>query len=208
MCIGGGGASDRYAREQREAEAQRQARIKQGMGAINDQFSQFDDQFYQGRADAYTQFAMPQVNRQYDDAFRGLTYALARQGIGRSTEGNRRQANLVGDYDLNRQGVVDRSLEASANARRSVEDTRSGLIGDLYATADPAAAAQAALSRAAYLGTPQAPSPIGQLFANTLDGLNSYQSARAEQDAYRAALGYYGMSPGSYGGSGRNYGGG
>jgi hypothetical protein len=207
MCIGGGGgASERYAREQRAEEKARQARIRSGMLSIDRQFDRFDDGFYQQRADAYTRFAMPQLNQQYDNAFRGLTFALARQGIGASTEGNRRFGDLRGDFDMNRQAVVDRSMEASANARRSVADARAGLVADLHATADPAAAIAAALSRAAYLGTPQAPSPLGQLFVNTLDGLNTYQAYRNDADAYRSAMGAYGIG-GNYGGSGRNVGG-
>jgi hypothetical protein len=207
MCMGGGSsASDRYAREQRAAEQARQSRIRQGMGQINAQFSKFTDDFYNQRADAYQRFAMPQLDQQYADASRGLTFALARQGIGQSSEGNRRFGDLQGQFDLNRQGIVDQSLASAADARRAVEDARAGLVSDLYATADPAAANSAALSRAAYLSTPQAPSALGQLFANTLDGLNTYQAYRNDADAYRSALGAYGIGgPGT--GSGRNIGG-
>lgn len=203
MCFGGGGASDRYANEQRAAEQQRQSRIRQGVSAIDNQFAGFDDNFFDGRSKAYLDFAAPQINQQYGDANRGLVYALARQGLGQSSEGTRRFGNLLQDQQLAQQGMVDKSLQVATDARKSIEDTRSGLMSDLYATADPAAAAKNATSRAAYLSTPQGFSPIGQLFANALDGLNTYQSARQDSQDYNNALNAFGLSntPAS---SGRN----
>lgn len=58
MCFGGGGG-DGGAAQARADEQARQARIKQGVGRINEQFNQFDDSFYQGRKDAYRAFATP-----------------------------------------------------------------------------------------------------------------------------------------------------
>lgn len=207
MCMGGGGEeSDRYAREQREAEVQRKARITQGMGAIDKNFGKFDDAFYGKQSQAYLDFAMPQINDQYDNAYRGLKFALHRQGIGSSSEGNRRTSVLSGDYALNRQGAVDKSREVGMNARRSIEESRSSLISDLYNTADPAAAAAGSLSRSAYLGTAPAFSPIGTLFANSLDGLNTYNASRQDAESYNSALRSFGLS-GMPTSSGRNIGG-
>lgn len=208
MCLGGGGGkeSDRYAREQREAERQRKARIKQGMSAVESTFSQFDDDFFDQQSQAYLDFVTPQINQQYDDAQRGLMFALARQGIGASSEGNRRYGNLAQDYQLQRQQAVDQSREVATQARTNIENARSGVIQDLYATADPAAASKSALSRASYLSSTPSFSPVGQLFTTALDGLNSYQTARQDQQAYNAAMRAYGMS-GMPTSSGRNVGG-
>jgi len=202
MCSGGG-ASDQYAREQRADEQARKRRIVQGMSNINTQFSKFDDAFYGKQSNEYLDFAMPQINDQYTDAGRGLAFALSRQGIGQSSEGNRRYGKLSQEYSLNRQGAVDKSREVSMNARRQIEDARSGLVADLYATADPAAAAKGAISRAAYLNVAPTFSPVGQLFANTLDGLNTYQAARQDSQAYNDALNAFGLSN-TPDGSGRN----
>jgi hypothetical protein len=206
MCFSSGGASDRYASEQRAAEQVRKSQINRGMGAIESQFNKFDNKFYDQQSQNYLDFAMPQVNQQYGDATRGLGYALARQGIGASSEGNRRYGNLLQDYQLNRQGVVDKSRDVAATARSNIEAARSGVIQDLYSTADPAAAAKSALSKAQYLAVPQAPSAVGQLFVNALDGLNTYQSAKSDAEAYRGALSANGVS-GMPTGSGRNIGG-
>lgn len=190
----------------RRLEDERQARIKTGMGQINDQFNRFDDAFYKGRSDAYMNFAMPQLDQQYEDAHRGLTFALARQGIGESAEGNRRFGNQRQEYDLNRQMVVDRSIQAGADARRSVEDARAGLIQDLHNTSDPAAANAAALQRATYLQSNPAMQQLGTLFGNGLNGLNTYQNAKDDATNYNAALSMFNLP--SSNGSGKNYGGG
>lgn len=208
MCGGGGGSADRIAREQRQEEKARQGRIQHGMALIDQNFSKFNDDFYNQRAQAYTNYAMPQLDQQYDDTYRNLQFALARQGIGQSSEGNNRYGRLSQDYGIQRQGVIDKSMDASADARRGVEDARAGLVMDLQNTANPTAAAQAALNRSAYLSQGPALSPIGQVFGNTLDGLNTYQSAKSDAEAYRAALGQYGLYNNSGGGgSGRNHGG-
>jgi hypothetical protein len=205
MCTGGGGASDQYAREQRAEEQARKARIQQGMSAIDQNFSKFDDGFFGQQSKAYLDFAMPQVNQQYDNAYRGLQFALARQGIGASSEGNRRYGNLSQDYQLQRQGAVDKSREVAMGARRSIEDARSGVVSDLYATADPAAAAKSALSRAQYLSATPSFSPVGQLFVGALEGLNSYQYQKQDTENYNSALRAFGI--GNAGDSGKNYGG-
>jgi hypothetical protein len=206
MC-GGGGASDQYAREQRAAEQARQSRITQGRANIYNNFAKFDDNFFKGRRDAYTSFAMPQLDQQYGDTIRNLTFALARQGIGASSEGNRRWGNLSQDYGLQRQQVVDKGFEVENDARRQVEDSRSALMQDLQATADPYAAARGATARATYLSAPQALSPLGTLFVNTLNGLNTYRDAKSDQEAYNAAMSTYGIGSSQPGGSGKNYGG-
>jgi hypothetical protein len=120
MCIfgGDGGAGDE-AKRARAEEAARQARIKTGIGGIDSAFSGFDSNFYDGRKQAYLNFAMPQLNEQHDDAYRGLTYQLARQGLNESSTGADRFGRLQKTYDMNRQGVVDKGMETANNARRA-----------------------------------------------------------------------------------------
>lgn len=206
MCFGGGGESDKYAKEQRAAEQARQQRITMGLGSIDKQFSRFDDPFFAKQSQAYLDFAAPQIKQQYGDANRGLVYALARQGIGQSSEGNRRFGNLLQDQQLAQQGMVDKSRDVATSARKQIEDTRSNLVADLYATANPGAAAAGAISRAAYLMQPPGFNPVGQLFTNVLDGLNTYQSYKQDKQDYGSALNAFGLSN-LPNGSGRNIGG-
>lgn len=203
MC--GGAPKDTTAADMRAAEAARQAKIQTGMSSINKTFNQFNDAFYQNRFNDYINFAMPQFNQQFSDSNRALTFALARQGIDQSSEGARRFGKLINEANISRQGVVDQAYAAENQARKAVEDARSGLVADLYASANPTAAASASVHRAAYLAQPQGYSPIGQLFSNVTAGLNSYRQAYDDQMAYNNAVNQYGLNIGGFGGgSGRN----
>lgn len=61
MCFGGGGGGDGGAAQARADEMARQARIKTGVGNINQKFEKFDDGFFKGRGQAYTNFATPRL---------------------------------------------------------------------------------------------------------------------------------------------------
>lgn len=196
---------DNGSAQDRQNEIARQQRIKDGTARINATFDQFNPAFYEGQKKAYFDFAMPQLNDQYDNTFRGLTFALARQGIQESSEGAKRFGDLTKEYAINRQGVVDKGFDVANTTRQNVENARSGLMSDLYVSSDPLAAAQSSVNRAAYLSKPESFSPLAPLFLNTLSGLNSYNQARSDQLAYNEAASRYGFDSGGSGsGSGRN----
>lgn len=202
MCGGGGG--DDGSKEARIREEQRQARIKQGMASIDQTFSQFDDGFFDSRANAYQRFAMPQLEDKYTDALSTLTAALSRSGLLQSSVASNKNANLAKDYQLQRQNIVDQGIEQATNARRDIENARSALAMDLNATADPAAAAAAAQARAKIATQQPSFSPLGMLFQNVASGLADYQEARAYNRAFAPGGG---QSYGTGGaGSGRNVG--
>lgn len=197
MCGGGG---DDGSAEARAREEQRQARIRQGMGSINQTFSQFDDPWFNRQRDAYVGYAMPQVEDQYNNALTSLTAALSRSGMLQSSVAANKSANLSKDYSLQRQGVVDAGIGQATQARRDLENSRSALVTDLYATADPAAAAAGAQARAKIATQPQEFSPLGVLFQNAAAGLADYNEARAYNRAFSPGGG---ASYGTSGSAGR-----
>ena len=183
MCFGGGGGDDGAA-EARQREEQRQARIRQGMSAIDKNFRAFDDNFFNQRRDAYVAYATPQLNEQYDDALTQLTAALSRSGALQSSEGAKRTAKLKRDFDIQRQGLVDKGTELSTQARSDLENARSSLVTDLYATADPAAAAAGAAARAKIASATPGYTPLGQLFQDITAGFADWAEARAYNKAF------------------------
>lgn len=202
MCTSSG---DDGSAELRKREEERQARIKQGMASIDSTFSQFDDPFFDRRKQAYISYAMPQVEDQYNNALTTLTSALARSGLMQSSVAARKSGDLSKQYSLQRQNVVDQGLDAATSARRDLENSRSALVTDLYATADPAAAAASAQARAKIATQQPSYSPLGMLFQNAASGLADYSEGRMYNRAF-AAPSNYNYSSGS--GSGRNVGGG
>lgn len=201
MCGGGG---DDGSAEARRREEERQARIRSGMRSIDQTFSQFDDPFFDRQRDAYVRYAMPQVENQYEDALGTLTAALARTGglsSIRSSVASRKNADLNRDYSLQRQNVVDQGIGQATQARRDIENSRSALVSDLYATADPAAAAAGAAARAKIATQQPSYSPLGMLFQNVAAGLADMSEARSFSRAFAAGAG--GGTYGTSGGSGR-----
>jgi hypothetical protein len=167
-------ASSEEARRARADEEARQARIRQGTSKINTTFdTQFNSDFFAGRRDAYTGYAMPQVDDQYRDTQKELTFALTRAGLLDSSVRGQKTADLQKRYDLNKQQVGDQAIASAGETKNAVEDARSNLIATLNATGDAQGAANSAISRASALSTPAAFSPLSNLFADFTAGLGT-----------------------------------
>jgi len=184
MCFGGGGG-DGGAAQARADEQARQDRIKQGVGNINQKFDKFDDGFFKGRGQAYTNFATPQVNDQYKQVSDQLAFSLARTGLDQSSEKARQGGVLMRDNALARQTLAEGATTEATKARQAVEDQRNALISQVNMTADPEMAAQNALRSAGIMEQQQAFNPVANLFANTTGMLGAAQNA-----------GYYSGGPG------------
>ena len=176
MCTGGGGG-DGGAAQARADEAARQARIKQGTQSIDKSFGGFDDNFYKGRERAFVNNAIPQLNGQFVDTQRNLTYNLARQGLTASSEAARNAGELQRQYNDNRAQIAAQGMDYANETRNQVEQNRSELLAQLNATSDPAAAASSAVNRADVLAAQRSFSPLGQLFANTTGLLGNAATA-------------------------------
>lgn len=169
MCFGGGGPDP--AEEARKAEQKRQGSIRQGMGGIDAAFGQFDDNFFNQRRDAYMNYALPQLNDQYASARKNLIYALSRNGNLQSTAGAERMGALKKQYDAQSLAVKSQADQIANQTRSDVENSRSDIVSQLEASADPGAASTAALNRARLLTAAPAFSPLGALFQNVTAGL-------------------------------------
>ena len=181
--MGGKSGGGEAARARADEEA-RQARIRSGTASINDTFdSQFTDDYYSQRRDAYTNYATPQLEDQYADAQKQLTYALARGGLLDSSIRGSKLGELQQQYALQNQDIADKALASETDARNAVEDARSNLITTLNATGDAEQAASTAISRASALSQPAAYSPLTSLFADFTDALGT-QAALSKANSY------------------------
>ena len=174
MCFGGGGG-DGGAAQARADEMARQARIKQGIGNIDESFKRFDDGFFSGRKDAYRNFVTPQVNDQYKQVGDQLAFSLARTGLDQSSESARQQGVLMRDNAAARQSIAEGATAEATKARQAIEDQRNSLISQVNMTSDAEMAGQNALRAAGILEQQQAFNPVANLFANTTGMLNAAQ---------------------------------
>jgi len=197
----GGGGNNEAARA-REEEAARQGRIRQGTNQIDSIFSRFNDDFFRKQRDSYTNYALPQLQQQRDDAARDLTFALDRTGqLGGSVRAQK-TGELQRLFDLNEQQIRDQALAHESQARTGVENARADLVGMLNATGDTQGAVNSALSRATVLTQPQAYSPLGQLFAD-FTGALGIQAAQERAAAASGGMYRPRYDTGLFGGSGR-----
>src|SRR3546814_928278 len=150
MCdalFGGGGNSDAAEAARRDEEA-RQARIRAGMGQIDQTFSQFNDDYFDTRSKAYLDYATPQLEDQFAKAKEQLIFALSRGGNLNSSVAGERLADLTKQYDRNRTALADRGLALANDARSKVESARSDLVAQLQGSAEPTSGAAQAAERA------------------------------------------------------------
>lgn len=188
MCFGGGSA-DKDAKRARREEDARKARIQQGTAGINTTFNtNFSEPYFANQRQAYIGYATPQLDDQYKDANKQLTFALARTGTLDSSARATQAGELQKLYDINKQGVVDQARTYESQARGSVEDARAGLISNLNVTGDATQAANAALARANALSAAPAYQPLVGAF-------NAFTSGLGVQAAQERAAS---MSGGSY----------
>lgn len=181
-------AAKRAAAEQRAREEARQAQIRQGTQSIDDIFGRnFNDGFYNGRKQSFIDYASPQLEDQYGDARKALTFSLDRGGVLDSSIRADKFGELEKLYAQNRQQIGDQALSYEGEARNNVENARAGLLQMLNSSADASGVANQALSRAQALSAPQAYSPLSQLFATFTSGLGQ-QAAQERAEAMSGGL--------------------
>jgi hypothetical protein len=160
MCGGGDGG----AAESRQMEIDRQNRIKAGIAAVNDAFVGFDNSFYAKQKSNYNAWAMPQLNRQYNQQLDQLKYGLARTGLGSSSAGARAKSDLTFDMNLASQQIASQAKDYEMRTRSQVEGARADLISQAVSTTDPQNAANRALSAATANASGPGYTPLGALF--------------------------------------------
>lgn len=192
--------SAQIARQQEEA---RQAAITSGTQRVNDVFSKFDDNFYNGVTKASNDYYLPQIDNQYKNAHRDLVLALGSSGILNGSAGARQLGQLDQEYQTQRGNYANQGVAAAQSERGTVEKDRADILSQLSASADPSAAAATASAQAASLTAPPVFSPIGQLFSSfATQGANNIAAARLGYPNFASGLFRPGTSSG--GGSFKN----
>lgn len=145
---------------------------------------------------AYLDFAQPQLQDQYGDAQKQLTYALANQGqLGGSISGDR-FGKLDRDFQLQQQEVGDRARGYATRARGDIEQQRQSLLSTLNSTADVNAVTTSARNQVGTMQQMPSFSALGPLFQNATAGLGSHMSGRQNNEINQRTQGIiYGGDP-------------
>lgn len=186
MCGGGGSKGDGGAAER---ERQRQANIQSGYNQIQSIFGGFNDDFYNQRSAAYTDYANPQLDEQYSKALENLTYSLSRNGRLDSSVAGERKAKLQKDYDLRKTEITDRGMQYGNDARSAVERSRADLVSLNSNLANPATIANEAQNRLSGLQAMPTFEPLAPLFVNVAENLGTQADLeRRSQARYNTGL--------------------
>jgi hypothetical protein len=176
--MGKKGGGDGGAAQARADEMQRQEKIRSGTARVDDIFkTNFNDEFYANRQKSFLDYATPQLEDQYADARKQLTFALDRGGQLDSSIRAAKEADLQKEYDKQKQSVADQGLTYKTQAQTSVEDARANLVSMLNATGDAEGAAQSAISRSQALSAPPSYSALGPLFQTFTSTLGTQAAA-------------------------------
>lgn len=174
----GGNNSDgsEYARQQ---DTERQQRINEGKAAIDQTFAGFDDSFYNKRAAAYEDYAVPQMADQLHTTRNSLAAQLARRGLMKSGAAISSNASLDKFAQGKTQEIADTAQNEANNLRSQVEDSRSNVTSQLIASGDPSLASTGALAAAKSVQTNPSFKPLGNLFNDWTEIWGANQVARS-----------------------------
>lgn len=153
-------------------EVERQGDVRYGRKAIDQNFKQFNNGYFDDYRQDYEDFYNPQIEEQFGDARGKLIAALAGRGTLESTAGFGKIADLQKEKDLAATTVANDAIGAANNLRGDVEAARANLYSMNEAAADPKSMNAMAKGQATALVAPPRFNPLGQVFANFLAPMN------------------------------------
>ncbi|MGI9305771.1 MAG: hypothetical protein ACR2P5_00540 [Gammaproteobacteria bacterium] len=142
MCGGGGGGVE----QQLAFERERQARINQTVGLVNEAFA--DPAREEAYADQYRnvlELNRRELDRQHDNTARSLRFALARRGTAGGSADIDAREELLRRYNENVLRTAETAERSTNDLRRSDEQSRLSLIAQSQAGLDATSATQGAL---------------------------------------------------------------
>lgn len=138
----------------------------------------FDDAFYNNFRQQVLDYYNPDEAKQYSEAQRDLTYNLARAGTLQSSTAADKQGDLAYNDALQKANIVANANAQTGNLQNQIQQNKSDLINQLYATDDPTEAANMA-ETSAHASQLQNPTltPAAALFTPALSAAGSAATA-------------------------------
>jgi len=190
------GGSD-SGKQLRAEQLARENQMRETTNQINQVFGGYGPGFYKAREQAYLNFALPELSRQYQETRKNLVFNLANRGLLQSNVGGTLASSL--DYETNRQkqAVADTAIAESNKLREQMEQARSSSISLALAGLEPSQAYSSALETASRASSPSPFVPVGQFFN---DWSRNYLASK-QNEAYQQA--YSGMPSLTYPSAGK-----
>ncbi len=180
----------RFAAEERAREEARQAQVSAGQAAIENNFSQFDDDYYSGIADQYTDYATPQLQEQHNQALRRLKANLGRGGRLGSSVAAQEESRLGRSFSDELLNIASQGRQYANQHRGAVGSAYNSLLSQNQGLADSASASNAAQREAARLSVIPEFEPIGQALALASEFAVKRNAAETQRRLYNTANPY------------------
>jgi hypothetical protein len=143
---------------------QQQQALAQGSAGITKAFSGFTPAFYQGREQAYENYALPQLGQQYRETYNQLNSGLADQGIIKGSAAGQLNQALQETNAQQEEQIANTAQTQAQNLQQTVAGQESELYGELQESLNPTATTQNAVNLAAQTAAPSVFAPLGQAF--------------------------------------------
>lgn len=183
--------------DQKKQEKERKANIAAGRDKIDSAFSNFNDGYYGGYQQDYLDFYNPQLDKQFGDTNRSLTYALAGRGLLNSSVGAESIGDLFKKYTDEKSNVTGAAQDAANSLKGNVESTKSNLYTLNESASDPQTVANRAIGEASAIAAPNSYTPLQDVFASALTPWATYTTA-ANNSTRSSGSGYRPASSSSY----------
>ena len=158
-------AQARQLKQQQALENRRQGQISAGQSAIENEFSKFDDDYYNSIADDYTDYATPQLEEQKNEAIRRLRANLARGGRLGSSVAAQEESKLSKTFSDELLNIATQGREYANNRRGAVNSAYGSLLSQNQGLADSSASAAAAQREAERLSVTPEYQPLNEALA-------------------------------------------
>jgi hypothetical protein len=160
----GCGSNNSAANQLRQQQQAQQQYTNQAVGQINQAFAGYTPQFFQGVGQNYMNWALPQLNNQYQQTANQLGAKLANQGVTNSSGAMNAYNQLQQTNQLNQQGIASSAQQQANQLQQQVGNEQAGLVAQALQSTNPQQVAQQALGAASQFSAPSSFQPLGNLF--------------------------------------------
>ncbi len=193
----GSGGTDLGPTENQQGVQRRSENI--AVNQIRNAFSGFTPNFYQGIANAYQNYANPQLQQQYRNATNQYGFQLANQGLQKSSQAQQGYGTLSDANNAGKTQIAQTGQGLVQNMQNQVANQEANLIGMAQSAAQPGQLVTQAQGVAANTSAPSSFAPIGQAFTQalgTLSGVGNQYLGNQLQQALIPFMNPYGSSGG------------
>jgi hypothetical protein len=172
-------------------QAAQNQRTNAAVTGVQNAFSGFTPNFYQGIANAYQNYAYPQLQQQQRTATNNFGFQMADQGLQRSTQAQQGYQTIQDQANRAKTAVAQQGQQLVNQQKQQVAGQENNLISMAQAANNPGQMAIQAQATAAGLTAPSPLTPLMNYFSNPTGAQPSDPQQQQFQQQLQGLLSYY-----------------